>query len=890
MVIHSGPRAPYNHRELRAREDGATEKVAFVRSGLIFRPHAFQVKPSPTRDCTADVVLRQATAANRSFGQRRGKAPHRPCHRAEAPPSQETGEVRSLCGSFHRQASLQAPTRAGVEEKMKTTFLRSLLLALLCFLVSVVSLQARSKSESEPRNGSRPEDAHLSGILQDASGGGIPGVRVMAHLDGDTSAQLWTSTSTTDGAYALALPPGKYRVQFLRSSFAPRELVIDLTAGEFRKLDLRLDLERLSSSVIVTTQPEPILAQDVSASVTVITRDEIEQRQAVPLADLLLYTPGIAIGRNAPEGGLTSFFLDGGNSYHTKVLIDGATVNNPGGQIDFSNFTLDNIDKVEVVRGAESAIYGTDAVAGVIQLFTHRGETRVPAFSVFGEGGSFSSGRGGAQLSGLLGKFDYSGAASYFETDGQGVNDSFRNRTLSGNFGYTFSDSNQLRLSLRNNTSDAGIPGQTQITPPSLHQINDLENFSSNARWNFATGTHWHHEISGSEAYNRTFSANPVQSFYATDPFAGCPQANLAAVATPEFCDFVDPGSTLRFNRASLNAHTSYILSKFTATAGYQYEVENADISFLGIGHLRRNNQGGYVDFRYRPHPRASLDLGVRAEVNSAFGTRVVPRVGASLALRYGKGLWGDTRYRISYGQGIIEPQFSQSFGSDPCAPGNPALKPEESKTWNTGIEQKLADDHAKVSFESFSNRFYDVISFTSCFPLSPCTVPQPPNCPFFWGNFFNTDLARARGVNLAAEVHFLHWFNIAGTYTYDDSLVIKAPNAFDPAQIPGNRLIRRPPHSGTFTLNAAYHRLTFLFAGYFSGPRTDSDFLGLGLTRNPGYARFDIAGSYNFARSLTIYVHATNLFDRRYQEVIGVPTLGRDVRVGLKYQFSGHN
>ena len=174
--------------------------------------------------------------------------------------------------------------------------------------------------------------------------------------------------------------------------------------------------------------------------------------------------------------------------------------------------------KIEVVRGAESAVYGTDAVAGVIQIFSHRGETRVPAFSIFGEGGTFSSGRGGGQVSGLLGKFDYSAAGSYFQTDGQGPNDSFRNRTLSGNFGYTFNENNQLRLSLRNNTSNAGIPGQTLITPPSLYTINNLENFSANARWDFVTGTHWHNEISGSEAYNRAFSANPIQSFYATDP------------------------------------------------------------------------------------------------------------------------------------------------------------------------------------------------------------------------------------------------------------------------------------------------------------------------------------------------------------------------------------
>ena len=399
---------------------------------------------------------------------------------------------------------------------MKTTIRLSF--SLLAVLLLAISVSASPQSDSTT--------AHLSGTLLDVSGAAIANVRVEARQDAAAANPSASTDSTSDGAYSLTLPPGRYTITFTRAAFLTREVAIDLAANQSRNLDLHLELARLSESVVVTAQAEPTPVQDISASVTVITKQEIDQRQAVPLSDLLLYTPGIAIGKNAAEGGLTSFFLDGGNSYHTKVLIDGATVNNPGGQVDFSNFTLDNVDKIEIVRGAESAIYGTDAVAGVIQIFTHRGETRIPAFSIFGEGGNFSSGRGGAQLSGLLGKFDYSGAGSYFETDGQGPNNSFRNRTVSGNFGYTFSADNQLRLSLRNNTSEAGIPGQTLITPPSLHTINNLENFSANARWDFVTGTRWHNEVSASEAYNRAFSANPVQSFYATDPLAGCPQAN----------------------------------------------------------------------------------------------------------------------------------------------------------------------------------------------------------------------------------------------------------------------------------------------------------------------------------------------------------------------------
>jgi outer membrane cobalamin receptor len=179
-----------------------------------------------------------------------------------------------------------------------------------------------------------------------------------------------------------------------------QQALVEFSAGQVRTLDLRMELERLSAKVVVTAEAEPQEVQETNAPVTIITRDQIEKQEAVTLPDVLLYTPGVSIGRTGPEGGTASIFLNGGNSSYTKVLVDGTPVNEPGNAVDFSNFTLDNIDKVEIVRGAESAIYGTDAVAGVIQVFTHRGTTRVPEFSVFGDGGSFATGRGGAQVSG----------------------------------------------------------------------------------------------------------------------------------------------------------------------------------------------------------------------------------------------------------------------------------------------------------------------------------------------------------------------------------------------------------------------------------------------------------------------------------------------------------
>ena len=371
---------------------------------------------------------------------------------------------------------------------MKINFLR-----LSVFLFFVVVSNFPSAAQTHPPVQSNSVDASICGVLLDTNGGSVADVVITATIEGRRDSPLASTSSKADGRYTLAVAAGRYRVRFVREPFRSVEQIVEVRPGDSLTLNTRLTLERLSSQVVVTAQAEPTLLEQATTGVSVISKEEIDARQSVALADALLFTPGVTIGRTGAEGGTASIFLNGGNSNFTKVLVDGAPINPPGGAVDFSSLTLDNIDKVEIVRGAESAIYGTDAVSGVVQLFTHRGETRIPEASVFAEGGSFSSARGGAQIGGALGGFDYSAAASYFETDGQGSNDSFINRTLSANFGYRFGEANQLRFTLRNNTSNAGIPGQTFFEPPNLDQTYDQHIFSANARWDFSTGRHWRH-------------------------------------------------------------------------------------------------------------------------------------------------------------------------------------------------------------------------------------------------------------------------------------------------------------------------------------------------------------------------------------------------------------
>jgi vitamin B12 transporter len=718
---------------------------------------------------------------------------------------------------------------------MKTSLLRTAFLFFAVFAARF-SLQAQNNSA----------DVHLSGRLTDRSGFGVGNVKITAHLEGGAKVQIWPAASSSDGAYLLVVPPGRYHIYFQHPSFVPRDFVLDLAAAENRSLDVRLEIERVSENVVVTANTQPLELDHMPAPVDLIGAQEIQQRQAVSLPDLLSTQTGIALARTGTIGGLTTIFLDGGNSSFTKVLIDGTPVNLPGGDIDYSNLTLDNVDKVEIVHGAESALYGTDAMSGVVQVVSHQGSTRIPEVNVFGEGGSFSSARGGAQVSGLLDKFDYSVAGSYFHTDGQGINDAALNRSYAGNLGYAFSDSNQLRLSVRSNSSFAGTPGQTLLFPLDPSAFYDLQQLSANLSWNFSTGKHWNHHFSGMEARYLSISGFP--------PFGNFPN---------------------QANRAGGLAQSTYSFRGGAATAGYQYEVENTN------GHTYRNNQGGFLDARWSPISRLTLSAGGRVEANTSFGTRAVPRAGVVFAMRYAKGFLGDTRARFAYGQGIEEPTALESFDTDPCSPGNPNLRPQRSRTFNTGVDQYFDSDRFRVSATYFASQFRDLIT----------AVPgTQAGCPFGSVAFLNTDLSRARGVDISSTARLAHWLSLNGNYSFDDTRVLKSSTAGTGFQEPGDHLLRRPVNSGNIWLNASYRRFNFNINAYFTGVRTDSDFDGLGLTRNPGYARFDLAANCLLGRGVSFYGRVANLFDKQYQEAIGFPALGRDFRLGMNYRFSGRN
>jgi vitamin B12 transporter len=695
-----------------------------------------------------------------------------------------------------------------------------------------------------------------------------------------------------DGRYRFEAPPGNYRLTVTRESLQGSSREVTLKPGERRELRVTLALEPMSQSVLVSADAVAIAADAASEPSTVVSREDMDRRQATQLGPLLSTLPGISVAQADSAGGTTSLFIDGGNSNFTKVLVDGVTLNEPGGAIDLSNFTLDDVDKIEVVRGAQSALSGSDAMTGVVEVLTHRGSTRVPQLLLEGDGGTFSSGHGLARLSGLAGRLDYSAAAAYFSTAGREPNDRFLNRTLSGNFGIRVDDDNSLRLTLRNNTSDAGAPGQTLFTPPNLDQHNALQNFTAGLTWDGSAGPHWQYRLAGHETYIRQLFDNELSDFYTSpDPFGSCTGLPRSAGAMPSaYCDFPYHASS-QLNRAGFETEASYAAGPASLTVGYVYEVENAFLSALNGRHARRNNQAGFLAGRWSiVGGRLVLNAGFRVEDNDSFGTKVVPRSGVEFTARRGGDALGATRLRFSYGAGIKEPRLDQSFGTDLCDPGNPNLRPEKSRTVSAGVEQQLAHDRVRVSADFFENRFRDIVSFDFCFPGGPCPVTPPGGCPFGFGTYFNTDLARARGTDISAEARVNRYLLVNVNYTLDETRVLESPNAVDPALVPDNRLFRRPVHSGNIAVSGGFRRVGGSFTARFAGRRTDSDFLfpALGLTSNPGYAVFNVAGSFRVNSKVTATARVDNLFNEAYQQILGYPALGRAAQVGMRFTFGG--
>jgi vitamin B12 transporter len=678
-----------------------------------------------------------------------------------------------------------------------------------------------------------------------------------------------TAVTGPDGRFQIAgLPPGRHTLRVdvpgFRLSPAPE---VALGADDVR-LDLTLSPAPIREQVLVTATRTEAALSTVGVSATVIDRGRIEERAASTLLTLLQEVPGLTVARTGGVGPQASVFLRGGDSNYVRLLVDGVPVNEPGGEYNFGPEVPLELERVEVVRGAGSSLYGTDALAGVIHLVTRRGRGGPAGFHLEAEGGSFAWLRTRAGVSGRSGRFDWNAGGLRLRTDNQEPNSALTQYAGAATAGLE-GERSSVRLVVRGEDTRHGTPGQTAFGRPDLDARFERQALVASVRLRHVRGRAVH-QLRGGYARMDWASLNPLDS----GPYV------------PRWGDRVAPFTAFDFTDPLGFQHDTARL-----TAGYQVEAQAAQRHLLTGGvdvereqgvlgsraepllEPHRTNAGVYLQDRVAVGARLFATLGGRLEHNDSFGTSAVPRAALAFRVRGGE---APTTLRASAGAGIKEPTFFESFGVSFYAQGNPLLRPEKSRTFDVGLEQRLAGERVRAEATAFHHDYRDQIAYHV---VDPAT---------FQGSWVNLGRTRARGLELSLEASPTAAVRFAGQYTLLDGEVLVSGNAFDPVYAVGRSLVRRPRHQGSLSASWRGARLGLGADLVLVGRRADSDFLGLGLDDNEGYARFDARARVGLTHGIDAFLVGENLLDRRYQEVLGYPALGRAVRIGVRYGPGG--
>ncbi len=617
------------------------------------------------------------------------------------------------------------------------------------------------------------------------------------------------------------------------------------------------DTVRLEEIVVTATRlPTPLAA--TTAAVTVITGEELRERGIATVADALRAVPGADVVETGPYGGTASLFLRGGESDYVRVLVDGVPLNQPGGALDLSTLTTDDVDRIEIVRGPASVLYGSDAVAGVVQIFTREGRRgSPPRWGARLQGGTFGSRDVAAGLAGG----GYSLGWSRFSSDGiYAFNNQYWNQTANGALTLTPDSRTTARLAARYGDDVYHFPtdGSGNVVHHNQYQ----------------TGR----QLVASLDLGRFFSPH-VEGRLLLGGSEGNAHVDQEPNGPADTLGFYGFQSYDRLSRRSADLRANLYAGAAVLTAGAATEMEaerswNASQSQFGPSSgslvVSRWNRAYYAQAVVEPGP-LSVTLGSRVDDNRAFGTFFTWRAGAAYRI-------GETKLRAAAGTAFKEPSFFENYATG-YVTGNPGLKPERSTSWDAGLEQALWRGRLAVAATWFDQRFRDLIQYTATTPT--------PNGP----NYYNIAAANASGLELEARALPLGRLALTARYTW--LRTVAADSGYDGATFAqGRRLLRRPTHAGS--LEAAWRfadRGSASAIVRYAGDRDDEDFSTFPGTRVilPAYTRVDLAGEIPIATDrrlrpgavLTLKVE--NLFDARYQEILGFPARRRAAFVGVR-------
>ena len=335
----------------------------------------------------------------------------------------------------------------------------------------------------------------------------VAGAQVVLMLRGSTTPAAVGITSGEGLVVFREVGSGSYQVRVLAPGFAAKTTDVSPSA---EVVTVELGLAQAAESVVVTATRSPVLTEAAGADVESLSGGQIQVMNPVSADDAIRFLPGAVVNTAGQQGGLSSLFVRGGDSTYNKVIVDGVTVNEPGGTFDFGTLPMTEADHMEFVRGAQSTLYGSDAMTSVVQVWTRTGTTATPELRFGADGGNFSTANGYASLAGAYGRFDYNAFAEQFNTNGEGVNNAYSNSLQGGNFGVAINDRVSLRVRVRHSNSNTGLSGEwnfngTPLEPPDPNDASHLNTLLGGVELIVAGPSRWQHRFTGFD-YNYRYT------------------------------------------------------------------------------------------------------------------------------------------------------------------------------------------------------------------------------------------------------------------------------------------------------------------------------------------------------------------------------------------------
>jgi vitamin B12 transporter len=598
------------------------------------------------------------------------------------------------------------------------------------------------------------------------------------------------------------------------------------------------DQEEVEAEPVIVSATRTDIPLDQSpASVSLISSDDLEQKQIERVSDALREVPGLNVVQTGTPGQLTSVFMRGLPSEDMQVLLDGIPINQGlAGQFDFANLTTDDIDRIEVARGPQSTVYGPRALAGVVQIFTKQGAGK-PGFTFSSEGGSYDTFRESLESDGKLGEFDYSIGASRFDTDNARPNNNYRNSSGIADVGW--SPNEQLRIGslFVYSLSDTGNPNTIFNPRPVDHFL--TEKWFIAPHVDLQLGDWWVHKLIFDYDHERQLNdpnqdgfVGPTRALFertTVDYQNDLKPASWLTLTSGFFYSRVNAGQERPFVSQAFGPQPTFISDHTQEVAGFlQATVDIDNFIFVAGGRLDNFNQFGDV-WTYRFAGSYKID-----KTNTTLHSSVA------------------TGFSPPSSQDKI---FGMNFG----------LRPEKDLGWDIGIEQRLWENRVRVGATYFHNDLSNVIGFNGQFQT------------------LNLGAAETQGLEMELRAQPIADLTFTASYTYLDA---EKTSSADISQPQGARLPRRPRNevyvSGSYLW---WKKLRTTIAAKFVNAREEINF-GAPNFDIEDYSFVNIAAEYEINPHMSIFGRIDNLANEHYAEVFGFPALGRAIYGGVKLRF----